>query len=119
MQDDFASRYLFEKPVWMARLARSESASQVIDVVHEFTRQHGELWSSLPIDCQPPPFTTADDVSRYAFALYQKELRYDRRVGQDVRALASFFTEAAHRVALVMAAASPLARRPFFDRQAD
>ena len=117
MSQDFAARFRIEKPVWLARIARAESGSDVMDVVREFVRTHETVWSTLPIDCQPPPFTAADDISRYAFALYQKELRYEERVGLDVLALASFFSEAAHRLALVMAAKSNVTLRPFFDRQ--
>ena len=117
MPEDFAARYRIEKPVWMARIARSESGAQVMDVVREFVRSHETLWSKLPTDCQPPPFTSADDVSRYAFALYQKELRYEGDTSLSVLALASFFSEAAHRMALVMAAQSHVTLRPFFDRQ--
>jgi hypothetical protein len=117
MAEDFAERYRIEKPVWMARIARAESAEQVMDVVREFVRSHEVLWSTLPTDCQPPPFTSSDDVSRYAFALYQKELRYEGTTGLNVLALASFFAEAAHRMALVMAARSQVTLRPFFDRQ--
>jgi hypothetical protein len=118
MIEDFAARYRIEKPVWMARIARAENGAQVMDVVREFVRSHEALWSTLPIECQPPPFTAADDVSRYAFALYQKELRYQGSTSLNVLALASFFSEAAHRLALVMAAQSQVTLRPFFDRQA-
>jgi len=117
MAEDFASRYRIEKPVWLARIARAESGAEVMDVVREFVRTHETLWSTLPTDCQPPPFTQADDISRYAFALYHKELRYEERVGLDVLALASFFSEAAHRMALVMAAKSHVTLRPFFDQK--
>jgi hypothetical protein len=114
MPQDFAAQYRIEKPVWLARIARAESGTEVMDVVHEFVRTHATLWSTLPTDCQPPPFTAADDISRYAFALYQKELRYEERVSLDVLALASFFSEAAHRLALVMAAKSQVTLRPYF-----
>ena len=116
MVEDFAERYRIEKPVWMARIARAESGEEVMDVVREFVRSHETLWPALPMECQPPPFTSHDDISRYAFALYQKELRYEGRVSLDVRALASFFSEAAHRMALVMAARSHVTLRPYFDR---
>ena len=115
MSQDFAAQYRIEKPVWLARIARAESGSEVMDVVREFVRTHTAVWSTLPTDCQPPPFTAPDDVSRYAFALYQKELRYEHRVSLDILALASFFSEAAHRLALVMAAKSHVTLRPFFD----
>ena len=117
MPEDFAARYRIEKPVWMARIARAEDGAQVMDVVREFVRSHEALWATLPTDCQPPPFTSSDDVSRYAFALYQKELRYEGSTGLSVLSLASFFSEAAHRMALVMAAQSHVTLRPFFDRQ--
>jgi len=117
MPEDFAAQYRIEKPVWMARIARAENGAHVMDVVREFVRSHEALWSRLPIDCQPPPFTAPDDVSRYAFALYQKELRYEGTTSLVVLALASFFSEAAHRLALVMAAQSQVTLRPFFNRQ--
>lgn len=119
MTEDFAARYRIEKPVWMARIARAESSADVMDVVREFVRTHEMVWSTLPTDCQPPPFKLPDDISRYAFALYQKELRYQGRVSVDVLAMASFFSEAAHRLALVMAAKSHVTLRPFFDQPTD
>jgi hypothetical protein len=119
MAEDFAARFRIEKPVWMARIARAESSADVMEVVHEFVRTHELVWSMLPTDCQPPPFKSPDDVSRYAFALYQKELRYEGRVSLDVLAMASFFSEAAHRLALVMATKSQVTMRPFFDRATD
>lgn len=114
MHGDFSVTYPAEKPVWMARLSRCEGAADVMDVVREFVRTHETLWVTLPIDCQPPPFTVADDISRYALALYRKDLGNERATA-NVRALASFFSEAAHRMATVMASNAPAFR--FFDRQ--
>ena len=114
MQSEFSLAWPAEKPVWMARLARSESAADVMEVVREFVRTHETLWVSLPIDCQPPPFTVADDISQYALSLYRKDLGRNAAAAANVRALASFFSEAARRMATVMAAKKPALR--FFDR---
>ena len=115
MHGDFSLTYPAEKPVWMARLARSETAPDVMDVVREFVRTHATLWVTLPIDCQPPPFTVADDISHYALSLYQKDLGRNASAAASVHALASFFSEAAHRMATVMGASAKASR--FFDRQ--
>src|SRR2546423_14765642 len=117
MHDDFALSYQIEKPIWMARLARAENASDVMDVTREFVRTHQELWAWLPTDCQPPPFTVADDISHYAITLYRKDLGDDVRMAASVHALASFFSEAAHRMATVFADRASPSRRPFYDRQ--
>jgi len=115
MHGDFYMTYPAEKPVWMARLTRSESPADVMEVVREFVRGHETLWVSLPTDCQPPPFTVADDISRYALQLFTKDLGRNAAATANVRALASFFSEAARRMATVMAANRPAFR--FFDRQ--
>ena|SRR5438105_2239436 len=118
MHDDFPVRYQVEKPIWMARLSRAESASDVMDVAREFVRAHAELWAWLPTDCQPPPFTIADDISHYAMTLYRKEPGDDIRMAATVHALASFFSEAAHRLATVFAEhRESVSRRAFLDRQ--
>ena len=118
MHDDFPVRFQVEKPIWMARLSRAESASDVMEVTREFARAHAELWAWLPTDCQPPPFTVADDVSRYAMTLYRKEPGEDVRMAATLHALASFFTEAAHRMATVFAEHRESAsRRAFLDRR--
>jgi hypothetical protein len=114
MHGDFSLSYPAEKPVWMARLARSETSADVMEVVREFVRTHATLWGSLPTDCQPPPFTVADDISRYALSLRRKGLGRNSRAAANVHALASFFSEASHRMAIVMAANAPAFR--FFDR---
>jgi hypothetical protein len=113
MDDNFSLSYPLEKPVWMARLARSEDPASVMEVVREFVRLHQDLWSSLPTDCQPPPFTVYEDVSHYAVVLYRKDLS-SVRTAATVYALASFFSEAAHRMAVLMRGAPVV--RPFFDR---
>jgi hypothetical protein len=105
MRDDFVVQFQAQKPIWLARLARCEKAVDVMDVVQEFVRTHRELWVTLPTDCQPPPFTVADDVSRYALALTQKNLSDPRRAAH-VEALSTFFSEAAHRMATIMAAST-------------
>jgi hypothetical protein len=115
MHGDFFLTWPAEKPVWMARLARCETPADVMEVVREFTRTHETLWVSLPTDCQPPPFTVADDISLYAFSLFHRDLGRNATAAANVRALASFFSEAAHRMASVMAAKAPAFR--FFDRQ--
>jgi len=115
MHGDFFITYPAEKPVWMARLTRCETSADVMEVVREFVRTHETLWVSLPTDCQPPPFTVADDISRYALSLFTKDLDRNAAAAANVRALASFFSEAARRMATVMAANTPAFR--FFDRQ--
>jgi hypothetical protein len=107
MHADFFITWPAEKPVWMARLARCEAAADVMEVVREFVRAHQTLWVCLPTDCQPPPFTVADDISRYALSLYRRELVRNAAAAANVRALASFFSEASHRMASVMAASAP------------
>lgn len=117
MRDAFVVQFQAQKPIWLARLARCEKAVDVMDVVHEFVRIHRELWVTLPTDCQPPPFTVADDVSRYALALAQKNLSDPRRAAY-IEALSMFFSEAAHRMATVMATSSgAVLRKAFFDSQ--
>ncbi len=116
MNDDFGLVFSIEKPVWFARLARAREAQDVMDVVHEFVHKHQAVWVSLPIDCQPPPFTVADDVSRYALSLYQKDLDGDSRMAGTVHALAAFFSEAAHRIATVITGKPAHLRRPFSNR---
>ena len=115
MPDNFVLTFQAQKPIWLARLARAEKATDVMEVVHEFVRQHRDLWASLPTDCQPPPFSVADDVARYALTLMQKDLTDPRRASY-VHALSSFFSEASHRIATIMAANTGAhLRRAFFD----
>ena len=116
MLDDFAQTFQAQKPIWLARLARCERPEDVMEVVHEFVRLHQDVWSTLPPDCQTPPFSVADDISRYALNLYQKDLGSDPRRVAHVHALASFFSESSHRMATVMAAnAGRYLRKAFFD----
>lgn len=117
MHDDFAVSYQVEKPIWMARLARAENASDVMEVAREFVRTHQDLWAWLPTDCQPPPFTVADDVSQYALKLYRKDLGDDLLMAATLHALSSFFSEAAHRMATVFADHRMPVRRQFVDRE--
>jgi hypothetical protein len=118
MHDDFSVRYQVEKPIWMARLSRAEGASDVMDVTREFVRTHADLWAWLPTDCQPPPFTVADDISHYALTLYRKEVGEDLHMTATLHALASFFSEAAHRMATVFADhRESVSRKAFLDRQ--
>lgn len=117
MLDDFSEMFRAQEPVWLARLTRCERPGDVMEVVQEFVRTHREVWSTLPTDCQPPPFTVADDISRYALMLYQKDLGSDPRRVAHVHALASFFSQASHRMATLMAANSGrYLRSAFFDR---
>ena len=115
MQGDFFVTYPAEKPVWMARLARCDAPSGVMEVVREFVRTHATVWATLPSDCQPPPFTVADDISHYALSLFRKDLGRNTRAAANVHALASFFSEASHRMATLMTARAAAFR--FFDRQ--
>ena len=115
MQENFVAKFQAQKPIWFARLARCEKSGDVIEVVQEFVRGNQELWSSLPTDCQPPPFSAADDISRYALSLCQKDLSDPRRAAY-VEALACFFSEASHRLATTMATGTgAYLRKAFFD----
>ena len=116
MPEDFVTTFNVQKPIWLARRARCEKPDDVMEVVHEFVREHRDVWSTLPTDCQPPPFKVPDDISRYALGLYQKDLGSDPRRVAHVQSLASFFSEASHRLATVMAANSGrYLRSAFFD----
>jgi hypothetical protein len=118
MLDDFAATFEAQRPIWLARLARCERPNDVLDVVHEFVRVHRDVWASLPTDCQPPPFTVADDVSRYALSLCQRDLGSDPRRAAYIHALASFYSQASHRMATVMATnTGRFLRSAFFDGQ--
>src|SRR5512138_1089046 len=93
-----------DPPSWTERLDRAVTTDEVMGVVRGYLKaQPRELWSSLPIDSQPPPFRVPDDVSRYALALLRQRLEETHPLPPEIDMLSTFFSHASRRLSWVMA----------------
>lgn len=99
---------LANPPSWTDRLDRAATPDEVMAVVRGYVKaQPRELWSSLPIDSQPPALHAPDDVSRYALTLIKQRLETTYPQPPEIEGLSAFFSHASRRLSWVMAANSP------------